>query len=95
MSFSPVKAMKVSMENFLKLSEFSENFKKRAWGGHIAPKTTSENIEKIIQQAQLNENKGNYKKGMLHGEQRERFEPDSDLVWISNYHRDSYSRIIK
>ena len=28
---------------------------------------------------------GNYKKGMLHGEQRERFEPDSDLVWISNY----------
>jgi antitoxin component YwqK of YwqJK toxin-antitoxin module len=28
---------------------------------------------------------GNYKKGMLHGEQKERFEPDSDLVWISNY----------
>ena len=28
---------------------------------------------------------GNYKKGMLHGEQRERFEPDSDTVWISNY----------
>ena len=27
---------------------------------------------------------GNYKKGMLHGEQRERFGPDSDLL-ISNY----------